>query len=198
MMNSRLPQSIRGDFYAQVAACRTGEQRLQAILDRFGRTTVDAARRPRSSPQCERLDREVIAALPDGTWEAEGYMDSDGISDEPVKVKLTVTIAGSDIYLDLAGSARRPAAASIPASPRRCRPPGSRSSSWSTRNVSATGGTFRCLHVSAPEGSIFAAQGAGRLPVLLPACGADDRPVHHAAGRSHAGARERPRSAPTR
>ena len=96
-LNSRLPRSIRGDFFAQVAACRTGEQRLQAILDRFGRETVDACV-DEIFAQCERLDREVVAALPDGSWKAEGYMDSDGIPNDPVKVHVKLTISGSDLY----------------------------------------------------------------------------------------------------
>lgn len=170
MLNSRLPQSIRGDFYAQVAACRTGEQRLQAILDRFGRTTVDACV-DEIFAQCERLDREVIAALPDGTWEAEGFMDSDGISDEPVKVHLTVTIAGSDIFLDLAGSAPQTGG---------CLNSGFAQTLSAARlafkfvvnpDVSATGGTFRCLHVSAPEGSIFAAREPAACQYYYPHAG---------------------------
>src|SRR6266545_975534 len=65
MLNSRMPKSIQGDFYAQVAACRTGEQRLQAILQRFGRGQFQLAV-DEIFQQCERLDREVVEALPDG------------------------------------------------------------------------------------------------------------------------------------
>jgi N-methylhydantoinase B len=170
MRNSRLPRSIRGDFYAQVAACRTGEQRYQAVLDRFGEKVVGMAVEA-IFQQCERLDREVVGALPDGTFEAEGYMDSDGHSDEPVKVRLRVTISGSDLYLDLTGS-----------SPQRqgCLNCGFAQTVSAARlafkflinpDVPATGGTFRCLHVTAPEGTIFSAKPPAACQYYYPHAG---------------------------
>ncbi|MDA8310740.1 MAG: hydantoinase B/oxoprolinase family protein [Actinomycetota bacterium] len=157
MLNSRLPRSIRGDFYAQVAACRTGEQRLQALLDRFGKDLIAAAVEE-IFRQCEELDREVVAALPDGSWEAEGFMDSDGNSNEPVRVRVKVTISGSDVHLDLTGSSPQT---------KGCLNSGFAQTVSAARlafkflvnpDVPATGGTFRCLHVTAPEGTIFAAK----------------------------------------
>jgi N-methylhydantoinase B len=156
-LNSRLPNSVRGDFYAQVAACRTGEQRLQAVLSRFGEK-VTAVAVEEIFAQCERLDREFVTALPDGSWEAEGFMDSDGNSSEPVKVHVKVTISGSDLYIDLAGSSPQTGG---------CLNSGFAQTVSAARlafkflvnpEVPATGGTFRCLHVSAREGSIFAAK----------------------------------------
>ncbi len=170
MLNSRLPRSIRGDFYAQVAACRTGERRLQAVIERFGEDVVSAAV-DEIFAQCERLDREVVSSLPDGTWEGEGYMDSDGSSDEPVKVALKVTIDGSDIYLDLAGSSPQTGG---------CLNSGFAQTVSAARlafkllinpDVPATGGTFRCLHVSAPPGSIFAAEEPAACQYYYPHAG---------------------------
>ena len=170
MLNSRLPRSVRGDFYAQVAACRTGEQRLQVVLDRFGPETISAAV-DEIFAQCERLDREVVAALPDGTWESEGFMDSDGNGNGPVKVHLKVTISGSDIYLDLAGSSPQTGG---------CLNSGFAQTLSGARlafkflinpDVPATGGTFRCLHVSAPEGSIFAAKEPAACQYYYPHAG---------------------------
>jgi N-methylhydantoinase B len=170
MLNSRMPRSIRGDFYAQVAACRTGEQRFQEILRRFGMKTFQPAV-DEIFEQCERLDREVVAALPDGSWEAEGFMDSDGNCDEPVKVHLKVTITGSDIYLDLTGSAEQTCG---------CLNSGFSQTVSAARlafkflinpDVSPTGGTFRCLHVYAPPRSIFAAQEPAACQYYYPHAG---------------------------
>jgi N-methylhydantoinase B len=171
MLNSRMPRSIQGDFYAQVAACRTGEQRFQAILERFGverfRLAVDQI-----FEQCERLDREVVAALDDGSWEAEGYMDSDGTNfGQPVKVKLKVTIEGSDIYLDLTGSAPQTGG---------CLNSGFSQTLSAARlafkflinpDVAPSGGTFRNLHVYAPPRSIFAAQEPAACQYYYPHAG---------------------------
>lgn len=156
-LNSRMPRSIEGDFYAQVASCRTGEQRLQELFMRFGKQVIEEATEAVFA-HCERLDREVVAALSDGTWCDQGWMDSDGNCDEPVLVRLTVTIRGSDIHLDLTGS-----------SPQTC---GCLNSGFSQTvsaarlafkflinpDVPPSGGTFRNLHVTAPPGCIFAAR----------------------------------------
>ncbi|HEX9364927.1 MAG TPA: hydantoinase B/oxoprolinase family protein [Candidatus Dormibacteraeota bacterium] len=155
--NSRLPKSIHGDFQAQVAACRTGEQRLIEIYSRVGKAVVDDAV-GQIFAQCEAQDREAVAALPDGTWEAEGYLDDDGHDTRPVPVRLTVRIDGSDLYLDLTGSAPQTSG---------CLNCGFAQTISAARlafkflvnpDMPASGGTFRCLHVTAPRRSMFAAE----------------------------------------
>ena len=80
--NSRFGYSLIGDMNAQIAACRTGEERLKAIIARSG---LDAVRATKAevARQSAQLDREAIAAIPDGSYEAEGYLDNDGVGDEP-------------------------------------------------------------------------------------------------------------------
>ncbi|HZQ49844.1 MAG TPA: hydantoinase B/oxoprolinase family protein [Candidatus Dormibacteraeota bacterium] len=156
-LNSRLPNSVHGDFQAQMAACRTGEQRLVAIYERFGREVVESAV-GQIFAQCERLDREAVAALPDGEWHAEGYLDNDGHGSDPVPIRLTVRIEGSDVYLDLSGSAPQTSG---------CLNCGFAQTISAARlafkflinpDVPASGGTFRCVHVTAPRRSLFAAE----------------------------------------
>ena len=69
--NGRFGYSLVGDMNAQVAACRTGEARFQAILDRFGYETYVAAREE-IYRQSEALEREAVAAIPDGTYDGVG------------------------------------------------------------------------------------------------------------------------------
>jgi N-methylhydantoinase B len=102
--NSRFPHQLLGDLNAQVAACRTGEQRFGEALDRFGAHVVWAAR-DLIFDQTSQLEREAIAALPDGVYRAEGMLDNDGYSDEPVPVCVTVAIDGDRMHVDLAGTA---------------------------------------------------------------------------------------------
>lgn len=170
MLNSRMPHSVRGDFNAQVAACRTGEQRLQAIHDRFDRTVFGAAV-SEIFRQSEQEDRDFVASLPDGHWEAEGFMDSDGNSSDPVRVRLAVTITGSEIHLDLDGSAPQTGG---------CLNSGFAQTVSAARlafkflvnpDTPATGGTFRCLRVSAPEGSIFRAKAPAACQYYYPHAG---------------------------
>jgi len=155
--NSRFGYSLIGDMNAQIAACRTGEERLKAIIARFG---LDAVRTTKAeiARQSAELDREAIAAIPDGSYAAEGYLDDDGVGDEPVLVNVRVEIAGDAIAVDLAGSApatRGPVNCGI------------------AQTISAVrmaykllihperpvdGGTFPTLTIHAPAGSIFNAQ----------------------------------------
>ncbi|MFC5819125.1 MULTISPECIES: hydantoinase B/oxoprolinase family protein [Nonomuraea] len=102
--NSRMPDLVIGDLHAQVAALRTGERRLLEILDKFGRPTVDAAVQ-RMVEDGEARTRAALAALPQGTWTAEDWVDDDGITEDPVKMRVTVTIADGRFTVDFDGSA---------------------------------------------------------------------------------------------
>ena len=101
--NSRFPHSAIGDLHAQIAVSRTGERRFADILDRFGKDTVAAAREEIFA-QSERLDRAAIAAIPDGVYRAEGFMDNDGLSDAEVWVRVAIEVAGDEMTIDLTES----------------------------------------------------------------------------------------------
>ncbi|MEM5471048.1 hydantoinase B/oxoprolinase family protein [Hoeflea sp. AS60] len=102
-LNTRLEDATIGDLGAQVAAIRTGERRLGQLLDRIG---VEVYRDACQNifEQSRRMDREAIAAIPDGTWSRSGYLDDDGVGTDPVKVVLTLTIEGDALIVDLTGS----------------------------------------------------------------------------------------------
>ena len=155
--NSRLPRSIWGDLHAQIAACRTGERQLSELMDRFGRPTTEAAAGVVFA-QCERLDREAVAAIADGVFRTEGMMDSWGPGGGPVYVRATVTVEGDEMILDLDGSS--------PQTPG-CMNCGFAQTVAAARlaykllinpDVSVTAGTFRNLSLLAPEASIFDAR----------------------------------------
>src|SRR6266536_3000850 len=101
--NGRFGSSLIGDMNAQVAACRTGEARFQAILDRFGYETYVQARNE-IYRQSEELEREAVAAVPDGTYQASGFLDNDGLGHGPIPVQLRVDIEGEQMTIDLDGT----------------------------------------------------------------------------------------------
>ena len=98
--NVRFPRSAIGDMTAQFAVAAIGEHRLGALFDRYGRDTVEAAAEE-IFRQSERLDREAIRAIPDGVYSAEGFLDSDGVGDEPVHMKVRITVEGERLIFDL-------------------------------------------------------------------------------------------------
>lgn len=157
MLNSRLPLVLEGDLNAQIAAARTGEQRYQAILARFGRETVEACAQ-QVFAQAAELDRQAVAAIPDGVYTAEGFLDDDGTTPDIVPVKLTVTIMGDEMTMDLSGSSPR-----VPGNVNCGRAQsisGCRVAFKMLVNplVPVTGGTFAPLKVIVEDGTIFAAE----------------------------------------
>jgi N-methylhydantoinase B len=155
--NSRLPRSILGDMNAQVAACRTGERRYAELLRRFGLETVRQAT-TEIFAQAEKADRAVIQAILDGVYTAEGCLDSDGHSDDPVPIKVKVTIDGSEIHIDLTGSSTQRQG---------CTNCGLAQTISGARlaykflinpNHPPNGGHFRPLTLTAPAGTLFNAK----------------------------------------
>jgi N-methylhydantoinase B len=98
--NVRVPELAMGDFRAQIAAIRTGEQRYGALLKKYGRAAVDGSIAGVAA-LTERLARASVAAIPDGTYEAESYMDDDGITDKAIPIKVKVIVAGDEMTIDL-------------------------------------------------------------------------------------------------
>ena len=105
--NIRGPEMVVGDMEAQVAACRVGAERYLQLIDRFGYENVLAASEDLMS-YSERMMRQAIAALPDGTYYAEdfidGFLDSEDPREKDLKIAVTVTIAGDEMTIDLAGT----------------------------------------------------------------------------------------------
>ncbi|WP_254861576.1 hydantoinase B/oxoprolinase family protein [Halovivax gelatinilyticus] len=101
--NSRIPDKVIGDLNAQIAALRTGADRLRELHEKYGTETVDAAV-DRIVEHGERTATEGIEALPDGTWSAVDYVDNDGVTDELVRIEVEVTIDGDAFTFDFSGS----------------------------------------------------------------------------------------------
>ena len=101
--NSRMPDAVLGDLHAQVAALRTGERRVADIYAGYGPAVVDAAVERFVAAAAESAS-EAVSRLPQGVWSAQDYLDDDGISEEPILMKVTVTIADGTFTVDFAGS----------------------------------------------------------------------------------------------
>jgi N-methylhydantoinase B len=102
--NSRVPQSNWGDLNGQINALDLGERRLHALLDEYGDDTIAAALAALTS-RAEALMRANIAALPDGTYSFDDFLDNDGVTDAPLRIALDLTIAGDTMRLDFSRSA---------------------------------------------------------------------------------------------
>jgi N-methylhydantoinase B len=102
--NSRVPQSNFGDLNGQLNALDLGERRLHQLLDEYGDGTVAAAITALTA-RAEALMRANISGLPDGTYSYDDFLDNDGITDEPLRIALDLTIRGDRMRLDFSRSA---------------------------------------------------------------------------------------------
>jgi N-methylhydantoinase B len=90
-----------GDLKSQVAACRLAERRVEEIVVRYGRAIVEEAIE-HVFDQSEARCRAAVERLPDGVYEAESLFGGHPLDhNEPVLIKVRVTIAGSDMTIDL-------------------------------------------------------------------------------------------------
>ena len=103
LSNIRIADQRIGDIKAQAAALTVGERRLTALLDRYGRDTVEAAIAELEA-RAERQMRAKIALIPDGVYRGEAFVDSDGVVDQPLRIAMTVSKADSTLTFDMAGS----------------------------------------------------------------------------------------------
>ncbi len=102
--NVRIPRLVLGDVRALVAACLTGERGYLALQARYG---VDdfAAAATALLDQAERLARNAISAMPDGTYSFIDHIDEDGMDPTPIPIKVTITVTGDRLITDFEGSA---------------------------------------------------------------------------------------------
>ncbi|WP_370230944.1 hydantoinase B/oxoprolinase family protein [Salipiger bermudensis] len=101
--NIRVADQRIGDVKAQAAALYVGEARLTRLLDRYGDDTVREAIGELRSRAAEQM-RAQIAQIPPGTYRSTAYIDSDGVVNEPLEIKLAVTADGEGLSFDFAGS----------------------------------------------------------------------------------------------
>jgi N-methylhydantoinase B len=155
--NVRLPQLALGDLNAGTAAVRIGEQRVKEICERYG---AAALRHACDSilDQGERLVLLELEKIPEGVYEAEDFIDGDGVTEDPIPIRVRVTVGGGRLVADFEGcapQARGPINCSWGASSSACKTvfraitdPGARHND----------GHFRPFEVRIPPGTVFSAQ----------------------------------------
>jgi N-methylhydantoinase B len=103
LANTRMPESMLGDLRAQRNSLRVGELRLQELVARYGYETVQQTM-TEIMARTEAKVRAAIAAIPDGVYPFEDYMDDCGPGTEPMRLALTVTVHGDAILIDFDGT----------------------------------------------------------------------------------------------
>jgi len=103
LANVRTPDEREGDLAAQVAACRTGGRRLLEIVQKYGEREVSAYGH-HLLDYSSAMMRAALRELRAGIYTAEDFLDDDGVSDEPLRIRVRIRIAGARAEVDFTGS----------------------------------------------------------------------------------------------
>ncbi len=150
-VNVRQPDEVIGDFYAQTSCNETGGRALLEMMDEFDLDSIEPVAEE-IIRRSEAAVRAEIRKLPSGEWSNETW--SDGF-EEPIVVRCKVKIAGDEIFIDFTGSS--------PQSTRGINVVLNYTHAYASFAIKAAicpdvphnEGSFRPVHVSAPEGSIL-------------------------------------------
>ena len=102
-LNLRFPKDQWGDFQAQLASTQTAERRLLRLAQRYGAASVRAAMEE-SKDHSEQLTRLIIRNLPDGCYRFSDFIDDDGVSDQPYRIEVAVTVCADKLSVDYTGT----------------------------------------------------------------------------------------------
>lgn len=154
--NIRVADQRIGDVKAQAAALLVGEQRLNRILDRYGDDVVKEAISELRTRAAEQM-RANIKLIPDGTYTSVAYVDSDGVVNEPLEIRLKITAKDGALEFDFTGSSKpcmgpmnsvlATTLSSVYLAMRHIFP-----------DVPISAGAFEPLHIIRPEGTFLDAQ----------------------------------------
>lgn len=154
-LNVRVPDRVIGDLHAQYAACQVGAREIGKLVSRYG-TQMIRGYLGALLDYAERLARAEIATWPEGTYRFTDYIDSDGLSEDAVPLTVAVTVrSNGTLNVDWSGTSKQVRAAinstlSFTKSNTflsvRCALRG---------DIPNNAGVFRCIEVSAPEGSVL-------------------------------------------
>jgi len=157
-MNCRLPDLAMGDLRAQITALTTGERRFTELVERYGRDAVLGAMAV-IMDQTEAEARANTRSIPDGVYEAESFMDDDGLDiGKRVPIRVRVEVKGDAMTIDLSGVSQqvRGFYNSGPATGIACAQVAYKCLTTPT-NYPMNEGSFRSLKVVIPPGKIVSA-----------------------------------------
>lgn len=103
LANSRYPEPLSVDLKAQASSLKHGYDRVNKVVEEYGMETYSTATSAILDNE-ERLTRMVVDGWPDGDWSAEELFDDDGLGGDPIKMKVTVSVDGTDVRVDLEGT----------------------------------------------------------------------------------------------
>ena len=168
-INTRMPDALWVDMKAQVASCRVAEKRILELVGKYGvrktRETIEDIHR-----YAERRMRIEIDKLDDGVYEGESFLDSDGFTDDPIRIKVTITVEGDEAHVDFGGSgAQVTGFVNSPIANTATCVYVAFLTTVTTPDIPHNDGVYRPIRITAPEGSVV----NPRFPAPVASCTLD-------------------------
>jgi N-methylhydantoinase B len=168
--NVRVPAQTMGDFDAQMAANAVGVLRVNELAARYGIDKVTATMAALQDYSETRM-RAAIRAVPDGVYTGEDMVDDDGITDDPLPVRVTVTVSGDAMAVDFAGTGPQvmrnlnaPFASTISASVSAVK------AALTSPDIPFNDGAMRPITVTAPKGTLVNPNHPAPVRARMEAC----------------------------
>jgi len=153
-INVRVPDRVWGDLQAQYAASRVGAKGLARLFERYGADEVEGYMQELMD-YAERMTRAEIRRWPKGTYSFLDHIDSDGFTEDPIPIKVAITVEEDGLVVDYTGSSPQVKAALN----------STKSYTHSntylsvrcvlSRDIPNNVGVFRCIKVKVPEASVL-------------------------------------------
>lgn len=156
MSNIRTADQTLGDIRAQAAALSIGEKRLTSLMDRYGRDTVEDSINELKRRAAQQM-RAKIKQIPDGSYEGEAALDSDGVVNEPLRIKMKIRIEGSEMHVDMSESSP-PCMGPLNSVIATTRSAVFIAMKHIFPDVPLNAGTFEPIHITDPEGTFLYAK----------------------------------------
>jgi N-methylhydantoinase B len=104
LRNSRFPGELQGDIDAFIACTRLMERRVLELVDQYGADTLEAAFYAIMDRCAEDARAHALPNIPDGTYVGEDFIEEDGVSDQPIKIKYTIHKDKDRMVIDASGT----------------------------------------------------------------------------------------------
>ncbi|MBN9252020.1 MAG: hydantoinase B/oxoprolinase family protein [Mesorhizobium sp.] len=156
-LNVRLPEMTLGDLQAEIASVRIGALRIRELCERYGSGKLELAFQEILKVG-EAVGRRSVAALPNGSYLAQDWIDGDGLSSDPIPIQVAVTIANDLMTVDFTGSSAQRN------SPLNCTKGALEAAVCTIFKAivdpvrALNDGCFKALKIIVPDGTIFSAQ----------------------------------------
>ena len=159
MLNSRTPDLLDGDLRAMLGSTRIGADHLTGLVDDLG-LDIALAAFDGVCDHADRVFRDRVASLPDGTWHAVETWDDDcfGPVDPPLRLELALTVIGDRLAVDFTGTDPQIRGFKNSGVVNTWSAVAMGLASYFEPDLPRNEGTFRCVEMVAPEGSIVNAR----------------------------------------